>query len=244
VKICEANKMDDIKMLFEEMKVFRERLDAATSTVDVPPAVVEVNTDYFTFQKKVLDYVKALYLKMESITIKQDELDAYSRRNCLLVHGIKEVQNEDSTSVVLDLLREKGIADLSAESIDRSHRLGPSNQSRKKPRPIIIKFCSYAHRRIVYSNKKKLKDSGITITEQLTGTRMEILRKARTRFSHTNIWTSDGTIIILHNNQRHRITTHNALNQLLKKYPGEKDSKNDNTSKPDPGVQTRSKTKN
>ena len=45
--------------------------------------------------------------------------------------------------------------------------------------------------------KKKLKNTGISITKSLTGKRMEMLNKAKERFGFRNVWTLDGRIYYL-----------------------------------------------
>ena len=87
-------------------------------------------------------------------------------------------------------IKDKMDIDLSANDIDRSHRIGkPSPQ---KIRPIIVKFVRYNDRRKAFSNKKKLKNSGVPITESLTARRMGELSKARNKHGSKNVWTIDG----------------------------------------------------
>ena len=87
--------------------------------------------------------------------------------------------------------------DLSVNDIDRSHRIGKSNPRMK--RPIIVKFVRYNYQRKVFSNKKKLKDSGISITESLTALWMEELSKARNEHGLKNVWTIDDKILFKEN---------------------------------------------
>ena len=54
-----------------------------------------------------------------------DDIQQYSRRNCLFVHGLKEDQDESTDDLVLKLFNEKlGVA-VDISMIDRSHRLEP-----------------------------------------------------------------------------------------------------------------------
>ena len=79
--------------------------------------------------------------------------------------------------------------------------IGRSNQMRrlkkgKQSRPIIIKFARYNIRNRVFKNKKKLKDTGSSITENLTQKRMQMLTKARNEFLFKNLWTQDGKMLV------------------------------------------------
>ena len=60
-----------------------------------------------------------------------DRHEQYSRRNCLLTHGVKENEKEDTDEAVTEF--EKKIEEkLSANDIDRSDGLG-KNQSGSRP---------------------------------------------------------------------------------------------------------------
>ena len=61
--------------------------------------------------------------------------------------------------------------------------------------PIIIKFASYNIKNRVFKHKKKLKDTGISITMSLTQKRMQTLTKTKNEFLFKNVWTQDGKIL-------------------------------------------------
>ena len=85
-----------------------------------------------------------------------DTMEQYSRRNCLVVHGIPETK-EDSGDAVLHVFNGQLNVPVTPHSIDRSHRLGRFQPSSNKPRPVIVKFVSYETRRQVFSVKRRLK---------------------------------------------------------------------------------------
>ena len=87
--------------------------------------------------------------------------------------------------------------DLSVNDIDRSHRI--EKLSPRKKRAIIVKFFRYNDQRKVFSNKKKLKNCGISITESLTARQMEELNKACNEHELQNVWTVDGEILFMEN---------------------------------------------
>ena len=89
-----------------------------------------------------------------------DRQEQYSRRNCILLHGVKETENEDTNTVVTETLNELLQEKLTDIDIDRSHRIGRLKKG-KQSRPIIIKLARYNIRNIVFKNKKKLKDTGV-----------------------------------------------------------------------------------
>ena len=57
----------------------------------------------------------------------EESIDAqqqYSRRNCLLLHGIEETKGEDTDDLVLEVLNDDMGLNISKTALDRSHRIG------------------------------------------------------------------------------------------------------------------------
>ena len=73
-----------------------------------------------------------------------DEYEQYSRRNSLRIWiKEKETPGEVTNRVVTDYAKKLEV-ELQPGDIDRTHRVGKLGD---KPRPIIVKFTSYAVRR-------------------------------------------------------------------------------------------------
>ena len=85
------------------------------------------------------------------------------------------------------------------DDIDRSHRIGKRDLSRNlrgrkaKIRPIVVKFISYQDRYDVFSNKKKLKDSKISIAENLSKERYVLFKKCVDFYGKHNCWSYRGS---------------------------------------------------
>ena len=133
--------------------------------------------------------------KIDDLNRVIDRHEQYSRRNCILVHGVKESENEDTNVVVTETLNELLQEKLTDVDIDQIHWLGKLRKG-KQSRPIIIKFARYNIRNGVFKNKKKLKDTSISITESLTQKRIQMLTKARNKFLFKNVWTQDGKLLV------------------------------------------------
>ena len=129
-----------------------------------------------------------------------DRKEQYSRRNCLLVHGTAETNDENTDNLVLKTINEKLDVEITENEIDRPHRIG-RKQDGQKPRPIIVKLTRYNTRKKVFASKRKLKETGVSITESLTAKRTEQLNKAREEHGFTNVWTTDGKIIFKRPNE-------------------------------------------
>ena len=125
-----------------------------------------------------------------------DRQEQYSRRNCLLIHGINEENHENTDEVVINVLKKEMDEEITHLDIDRSHCLGNRKLDKSKPQPIIIKFSRYNIRARIFKNKRKLKGKRTSVTERLTKARMEKLQKAREKHGFWNVWSNDGGFYI------------------------------------------------
>ena len=164
-------------------------------TGDVEKAVGELESS-LNVQKSVTDALAENKSKLE-VRIKQLELDLeesqqYSRRTNVLIHGIEEEDKEDTDRKAHELFTGQLGLDLVEKDIARSHRLGKRSEGRN--RPIIVRLLSYRQKKSVYDQKKKLKGSGVVITENLTKERYTFYKKCKEKFGAKNVATLDGRI--------------------------------------------------
>ena len=93
---------------------------------------------------------------------KSDDSEQYFLRNCLLVHGVEEQEQEDTDNIVLNVIKEHLDIELSVKDLDMSHRIGKINSNSK---------CKDNCREI-FNYKNRLKGTSVSITESLTAERM------------------------------------------------------------------------
>ena len=132
-------------------------------------------------------------IKVEDLEKKIERQEQYSRQNCIIIHGLKEEKNESINDKVVKLFREELNEDVLLED------------SSSKSRPVIVKFGRYNIREKVFKSKKRLKGKNISITENLTGYRMNVLNEAKEKFGFKNVWTYDGRILFKDNNDGQKI---------------------------------------
>ena len=75
------------------------------------------------------------------------------------------------------MLQDKLELEISKKDIDRSQRIGKLSPRMK--RPVIVKFARYNDHHKAYSEKKRSKDSRISITQSLIGYRTRQLNNIR-----------------------------------------------------------------
>ena len=64
--------------------------------------------------------LKSASMKLEELEKTMDRQEQYSRRNCILIHGLKE-ENESADDRVLELFREELNEDILLMDLDRTH---------------------------------------------------------------------------------------------------------------------------
>ena len=139
-----------------------------------------------------------------------DEMNQYSRRNCLKFRGIPEKEDDDTDSLIIDIINNKLGIKVDLRDIGRTHRTGPSHPD--YPRDIIVRFLSYRTRAAVYDARSNLAETvleshnhapaHIYINEALTKQRAIVFAKARYLKKQNLIqgtWTRDGRIVLRNN---------------------------------------------
>ena len=155
--------------------------------------------------KKKLEELNVTVSKMneriEELENKIDRQEQYSRWNCILIHGIAENKEENTDQQAIDFINDNLDIKVNEIDIDRSHRIGRYDKTKKKARPIIVKFARYNVTGRVFHEKQKLKGTGKTITESLTTKRMGQLNDARKKYGFNNVWSYDRKILYKINNE-------------------------------------------
>ena len=62
-------------------------------------------------------------MKVEDLENKMDRQEQNSRRNCVLIHGLKEEKNESTDDRVLELFREELNEVILLVDLERTHRI-------------------------------------------------------------------------------------------------------------------------
>ena len=143
---------------------------------------------------------------MDRAAQENESLEQYSRRNCLLFHGLKEEENENTNNLIIKFIDEKLGLSIDEHDLDRSHRLGYRHSSASaqttKPRPIIVKFIRHDIKEKIFGTKKRLAGKPFLITESLTATRIRCIKKLQLLKRKNEIcsyWTNDGSIYYMEN---------------------------------------------
>ena len=182
--------------------------------MEVNGAIKFINENFEEFEadrKKKEQEIAELKSTINSLNVRLDKADRalncqeqYSRRNCLLIHGIDEENQENTDEVVINVLKKEMDEEITHQDIDRSHRLGNRKLGKNKPRPIIIKFLRYVSAKI-FKNKIKLQRKRISVKESLTKLKVKKLLKTREEHSFRNVWFNDRKILYIDVNNHNTV---------------------------------------
>lgn len=165
---------------------------------------VKLDSDNVTLRSTIT----SLNNKIDTLEINVDEQEQYSRHSNLLIHGLQEVPNEKDgkslTTAVIDMLNTNLQLSIAPSEISALHRLRRMNSSHQasqssKPASIVVQFSNRSIRNEVLLKRKLLKGQKISITEQLTVKRVNILNKANELVRTQKIascWSHDGRILV------------------------------------------------
>ena len=123
------------------------------------------------------------YLSQRQLIIfwkkKAVDLEAYSRRLCLIVSGVKKEKNENMenpTETIIDKLEQTGIPkEELITNIDKLHRTGPYQPS-TNTQPVVVRFRSHSFKEKIYSKRKNV-NRNIKLVPSLTRRRSQLLNK-------------------------------------------------------------------
>ena len=192
--------MECMKTVITEIKVVKY----LAVRVNALESLVEVNKTVSSNLKNENERLMNLITNME---IKLDDQEQRSRNMCLLIHGVAESEDEDTDEVALGVIKNDiGLSDVDGNEIQRSHRVGPkmadkrnlrssTSETKTRTRPIIVRFTNFKTRQAVFKNKKALKGKRVSISENLTKYRYDILKKSQAKYGMDKVWTSEGRVL-------------------------------------------------
>ena len=144
--------------LTEEIKELRSQQFLSEHYEDMKQRLHSKDEEVEVLQAENQD-LKLHVRKLEAVTSQTHEevndLEQYSRRECLEFQGLAWSKNENTDDLILHVSKMDGV-DLKAEEIIVSHRLSPASD--KNPQPgIIARFCSRKTRDAVFSQRHRLR---------------------------------------------------------------------------------------
>ena len=197
--------------MMEAVKLFA--CDVAETFAEIHKKSIELESR-LAIQKIVTDALDTdrvrVLVNIQRLEVELEDQKQYTRRNMVLIHGVEETEGRENTDDIAIKVFSEIDVPITKSLINRSHRLGRksnSHEGRAKRRPIIVSFTSYEQKKSVYDNKKKLKGKKTVITESLTKNRYALLQQCIQSYGKNNVWTYDGRIYCVNNEEKFCVST-------------------------------------
>ena len=189
------------KELRENLLPTKSQVDTLVKENDGLKSKVKYLEDQISTSKKELENME---VRLNDVETDHDDLEQYTRKFNLVIHGIPEQKEEDNVENVIKLGQFLEV-NLTRGDIDIVHRM--QTKSNGKPRPIIACFSNYNAKSKLYKARLGLRnvtlqDLGtekIFINENLTAWRAELFkeaRKVRKKCHNGKTWPVDGKIFL------------------------------------------------
>lgn len=193
---------------------FNKSYEALDATMNVNTTTLTDGMGRIEEFIKEIDKLKSentfLKTKVETLEARVEDLEMYSRRNCLEIQGVPEENGES----VVEVVKKVGSAlDFVIEDtmIDACHRIGRRTAGRDQPRGIIVKFVRRTDKELIMKRRRDRKrdfstrhldlpmDNPIYLNDSLSPARRRLLaqaRQIRREKGFKYIWLRNGNILL------------------------------------------------
>lgn len=195
-------------------KLEGQMLDLESKTAAMSKEVKVVKGKTARLEGNVNDHEK----RVSSLEMDINELEQYTRRWNLRVYRVPEVAGEkveDCVKKVSQIFSDLIGVKTSPQDIEVAHRSGKPGE---KARPVLVRFFDRKKRDEILANRRKLKNKGFAIDEDLTWLNYKLSRKASVHSASMAVWSSNGKILAkLKNNVIIRVNVNTNSDEVFQK---------------------------
>lgn len=222
--------MKQLNLIFLGQKNTTESIELCHKKIEDVEKLLKTQDEYLSDCLKRLEAAETncsvIIKENDALKQRMNELEQYSRRNCLEIQGVPEMQNENTLSVIRAV---SGAIGFSVEEgmIDACHRIGKSSKplDSSYPRIIIIKFVRRVDKEEFMKLKKLKKNlcasalgsiftcmasskSIIYVNESLTASNRALFMKCKKHKNANNIkylWINSASKIFMRMNDNSKV---------------------------------------
>nr|CAH7745579.1 unnamed protein product [Callosobruchus chinensis] len=143
-----------------------------------------------------------------------DKLNQHIKRKSLIIHGIKESSNEDIRNTVTKFFKDRLNTNIPSEELENCFRIGRKPNGK---RPVLTTLRLQSTKWSLLKNRKALKGTGITITEDMTKANYNLLKKAKEQLGQENVWFYGGLIKGKLGSMKYTIENEDDIDRLKRK---------------------------
>ena len=127
-------KVESVLKVVEDIKEFKEVVTNRLEELEKSTQFISSKHEELTHEQSTMQQClntisnenEALKRQVKMLQVQIEDQQQYSRRNCILIHGIPENESEDTDKLVMDVFTGRLGIILGIQDKDRSHRLWPS----------------------------------------------------------------------------------------------------------------------
>ncbi|KAM7308681.1 uncharacterized protein ISCGN_012315 [Ixodes scapularis] len=178
-----AAMMEMLTNISADIKEIKLSQAATTSRLEKIESRLEGLEELRSVVNKNCDKTNRLEATITSLSNKIDDLENRSRRNNLIIFGLSELPNEESSTLEDRVTKEilGGTLNVKINGIDRIHRLG--RPAHGKTRPVIFRLVNFKDKLNILCNCNKLKNERLSISEdyskRIQGIRKKLLDSSK-----------------------------------------------------------------
>ena len=187
-----------------------ENVEKLTSKVfDLELANAQLKVDMGKQQSQIESLTNLLKRhdhKLKNAETKENDNEQYSRKSSVRVFGLPPAaSNEDPKAVVCKVVNDMLHLQppLSPSSIDIAHRVGPVTA--KNTQTMICKFLIRTEKNRVMKERKELRKTGITITDDMTKMNLDFMKILKERADVHDTWFTNGKVFINPKNSKAKL---------------------------------------
>lgn len=174
-------------------------------------------------EKTGIDDMKERLMRLESenqnLRQRMQGMEQYSRRNSVRIIGLeegKDAEGDDLMEKVKTMFQSKMNLTFEDVAISSCFRAGRKTaEAKTKPRHVVVNFHKQDSKMLLIKNRRRLKDSGIMIVEDLISDRHELLKKCQEIFGTKSTWTLNGTVHVRYNKVKYKVTTSTDIDAII-----------------------------
>ena len=218
----------EIATLKENDEWHTEEINSISEYADnINARVNELSSDLGTVESDIDDHKEQIRLmneKLVKVERRLDDGEQYTRRESILIHGLKYVPLRCTEKQMIDYAVRKinqfcpSDFLISPSHIHTSHILA----KKKRSRGLII-FVKFARRWIRnkvmedFSEYYKNNHYGVRFTEHLCTQRMNLYKRAQEAFGRNNAWTEQGVVKVFFNGKSLSIRDEEQIDSLIQR---------------------------
>lgn len=183
----------DPKELLAKLNTFRDETQKTLNSLKIELSKLQQQTS--TVEKRIQEQKQLSY------------------QNSIMISGLPEntAVGNDIVESVVNIVNSKLKISLSSQDINYCYRLGKHDDQREKPRPVAVFFTNRWKRDKVFGAKKNLKGSGVVFSELLTKEKLNLFKKAVSKYGIKNCWTWRGNVYSIINDNKIHIISENDI---------------------------------